>query len=123
MDLPVERDWVLVRGDTSTRTVVYSTTSEPVTDPALWRVRMQVRRDTDTQVWLEKTDAQGITVTEQGGKLVAAIGVLPGDTAGWGRAQWVGRYDVEVVSPGGVVRTVLRGGFIVEGDVTVVPGE
>ena len=123
MDLPVERDWVLVRGDTSTRTVVYSTTSEPVTDPALWRVRMQVRRDTDTQVWLEKTDTQGITVTEVDGKLVAAIGVLPADTEGWGRAQWTGRYDLEVVSPGGVVRTVLRGGFIVEGDVTVVPGE
>lgn len=120
MRLPVERDWVLVRGDSAARTVLYAVTSEPVTDPVGWQVRMQVRRDTDAEVWLEKTDTDGITVSVDGGKLVARIVVLPGDTAGWDRSKWVGRYDVEVVSPGGRVTTILRGAFTVEGDVTVI---
>ena len=121
--LPYTHDWTLVRGDTSRHRYLYATTSEPVTDPLGWLVRAQVRRAPDTEVWITKTHEDGITVTTAEGKLDITILLDPTDTRGWERSKWAGVWDLEVVSPTGVVRTIVRGAFIVEPDVTVIPGE
>lgn len=122
MSLPVESDWTFTRGDTVTRRVVYGP-AEPVTDVAGWLVRAQARPRVDGEVWLTKTHEAGITVVEVDGKLDMTITLDPGDTEGWPRSKWNGVWDLEVVSPTGVVRTIVRGAFVVEGDVTVIPGE
>lgn len=123
MTYPVVHDWTLIRGDSDTRRFVYSTTSEPVTDPDEWGVVMQVRRDTGTEVWLEKSPADGLTLGVEDGKLVITVSIDPLDTQEWGRAKWNGRWDLQITHPSGRVFTPVGGAFTVFGDVTVVSGE
>jgi len=122
MAYPTVSDWDVIRGDSYERRVRY-TPAEGVTSTDGWGVVMQVRRDTDAEVWLEKAPGDGLVLGVEDGKLVVTISIAPQDTRDWGRARWDGRWDLQFTSPTGRVRTPVGGAFRVFGDVTVVPGE
>lgn len=115
-------DWTVIRGDSASRRFRY-TPSTPAVSTEGWGVVMQVRRDTDAEVWLEKAPGAGITLEVDDGALVVTVDIDPQDTQGWGRARSQGRWDLQVTHPSGRVHTPVGGRFVVFGDVTVVADE
>lgn len=89
-------------------------TGEPI-DLTGYAARMQVRRDYDASaVMVELTTANGrIVLGGEDGTI--ALSLTASTTAGITRS---GVYDIELVSPGGLVSRPLRGDFVLRREVT-----
>lgn len=97
-------------------------TLSATTSRALWDLRTNADQD-----FYRPTDVDGTGVTEFDPDAYGKQ-ILPGDTQPWytnvglpktlGENAWVGYYDLEMATPGGVVTTLIRGSLSIVADVS-----
>jgi hypothetical protein len=113
--IPGQYDILAPQGATFSETYTYKLNGSPV-DLTSYTARMQVRRtpSTDTKT-LDLTTENGAIVL---GGALGTIAVTVSATAMAAVSSGKYRYDLEVVSSGGVVTRLLEGVFVVSPEVT-----
>lgn len=106
------KDIEIIRGDDKVINItwIYCSTRLPY-DWTGWDFAARIRDDVDGTIWADAV----VTHDGTGGKITIlfsrtdTVGFTPGD---------VGKWDLQGTDPAGLVRTILRGGVTVVGDIT-----
>ncbi len=103
---------VAYRGDTLTRTFTILDSAGSPVNLSTAAVKMQVRSKPDSEVLLELTEGNGITVGGAGNNVISISKVC--DISDCGSYH----YDLQATFSATDVRTYVRGAFIVQKDIT-----
>lgn len=107
----IAKDIYLVRGDDCTRYAVGWRDSDGVYVP-IASARLQIRETTDAESeLLELTDGDGLEIVDEGRVNITF-------TAAQTETLESGRWDIEVTSEGGQVKTLVGGRCVVKEDVS-----
>lgn len=108
----IRRDLTIEQGTTWTHGFQVSVDSVPITSG--WTVRSQVRARPDADTVLHEWSTSNGNASVDSG--VVKLTVMPAVSSAW--SWWFGYYDVEIISPTGVVLRVASGRVSVSAEVT-----